>query len=117
MLTNARRDSGSLTKPVNLVLLFSKPSGMSAVTQSTSLFKGRPWLAGSRQDASQDDEASKKEIERFVITTLGVMTAGCEQRIYSQRLFCEKLKRPIKVHDTRCEFFTRRPSSSLKDLI
>jgi hypothetical protein len=117
MLTKANLDSGNLTKPVNLVLPFSKPSGMSAVTQSRSLFKGRPWLACSRQEASQDDEASKKEIERFVMTTLGVMTAGCEQCVYSQRLFCEKLKRPIKVHDTRCEFFTRRPSFSLKDLI
>ena len=60
---------------------------------------------------------SNKEVQNLVNTTLGLLTAGCEQCIYSQRLFCEKLRRPVKVRGTRCESFSRRPSSCLQDLV
>jgi hypothetical protein len=63
---------------------------------------------------TESSEMTKKEIQEFVDRSLGLMTAGCEQCVYSQRLFCEKLGRPVKVGDTRCSFFSRRPSAALQ---
>jgi hypothetical protein len=57
---------------------------------------------------------TQKEIQGFVDMSLGLMTAGCEQCVYSQRLFCEKLGRPVKVQDSRCNFFKRRPAAALR---
>jgi hypothetical protein len=74
-------------------------------------------LAASTQDSEGDEGLSKKEVQNLVNTTLGLLTAGCEQCVYSQRLFCEKLMRPVKVRGTRCEFFSRRPTAYPQDLI
>jgi hypothetical protein len=66
------------------------------------------------QTFAESSEMTKKEIQVLVSKTLGLMTSGCETCVYSQRLFCEKLRRPVKAGDTRCEFFSRRPSAAVE---
>ena len=66
------------------------------------------------QVSAESSELTKKEIQEFVDISLGLLTAGCEQCVHSNGLFCEKLGRPFKAQDTRCEFFTRRSSAPLQ---
>jgi hypothetical protein len=64
------------------------------------------------------EEASVKDIQRFVDTTLGLLTGSCELCIHSHyvgtpSLYCEELNRPVKKGDPRCEHFVRRQSAEL----
>ena len=59
------------------------------------------------------DDHEKKEIQSFVNATLGLMTAGCEVCKYSNGPYCDKLRRPVKLGDSRCQLFERRPSAQL----
>ena len=59
------------------------------------------------------DDTSKKAVQNFVDSALGLMTAGCEVCAYSRRMYCEKLHKPVNVGDVRCESFARRPSAVL----
>jgi len=59
----------------------------------------------------QNTELTQKDIQEFVNMSLGLMTGGCEQCVFSDRLFCQKHGRPVKPGESRCEFFKQRPSS------
>ena len=67
-----------------------------------------------RKPEDDMDDDSKKAIQNFVNSALGLMTGGCEVCVYSRRLYCENLKRPINVGDTRCESFSRRPAAVIQ---
>jgi len=73
-------------------------------------------LEAGGQISSESSEMTGKEIQDFVKSALGLMTAGCEQCVHSQRLFCEKRGRSVKVRDARCEYFSRRPSAAVPSL-
>jgi len=60
------------------------------------------------------DDASKKAIQNFVDSALGLMSAGCEVCAYSRRMYCEKLHKPVNLGDARCESFARRPSAVIQ---
>ena len=88
---------------------------MSDTEESRATFEYQLWLKPRSRDSSGSAEVSKDEIKQFVNAALGLMTGGCEYCQHSQRMFCEKLKRPVKAGGTRCEFFERRPSALPKD--
>ena len=115
MIIYGRSVSGNIAKSVYCRSPFIRT--VSTATQSRGRYGYGLWLATDTQDPARDEEMSKKEIQDLVNSTLGVMTAGCEQCVYSQRLFCEKLRRPVKVRDSRCDFFTRRQSAYHQDLV
>ena len=73
-------------------------------------------LDAKGQVFTEGSEMTKKDVQEFVDEALGLMTAGCELCVHSQRMYCEKLGRPLKVLESRCEFFSRRPSANLPPL-
>ena len=73
-------------------------------------------LEAGGQISCESSEMTGKEVQDFVNSALGLMTAGCEQCVHSQRLFCDKLGQPVKVRDARCEYFSRRPSAAVPPL-
>ena len=93
-----------------------RSSKMSATARSRTEYTYGYWLPARSEDRPKDEEMSKDEVQSFVRTSLGLLTAGCEQCVYSERLFCSKQNRPVKVHDSRCELFVRRPSALPQDL-
>ena len=94
----------------------TRPNKMSATTGSRTEYTYGYWLPARSEDRPRDEELTKDEVQNFVRTSLGLLTAGCEQCIYSERLFCSKQNRPVKVHDSRCELFVRRQSALPQDL-
>jgi hypothetical protein len=78
-------------------------------------YRYRFW-SGPNGSGSESSEESKKEVQQFVNASLGLLTAGCEICVHSQRLFCERLRRPARIGDSRCEYFARRPTSPAPDL-
>jgi len=85
---------------------------MSEYEGGQARFKYSLRLSTEGQVFAESSEMTKKEVQDFVNASLGLLTAGCEQCVYSERLFCQKLGRPVKVKDTRCEFFRRRPTAA-----
>jgi hypothetical protein len=73
-------------------------------------------LEAGGEISSESTEMTGKQVQDFVNSALGLMTAGCEQCVHSQRLFCQKLGRAVKVRDARCEYFLRRPSAAVPPL-
>jgi len=80
------------------------------------LRSGYRYVLTLRERTPEDDldDASKKAIQSFVDSTLGLMAAGCEVCAYSRRMYCEKLHKPVNLGDARCESFARRPSAILQ---
>jgi hypothetical protein len=89
---------------------------MSSGTETATRFRYGLWVPAGGRETRNGEEMSKEETMNFVRKSLGLLTAGCEQCQYSERLFCQKFKRPIKVADSRCESFARRPSAVPTDL-
>ena len=60
------------------------------------------------------DDDSKKAIQSFVNSALGLMTGGCEVCVNCKRMYCEKQHHPVNRGDARCEYFARRPSATIQ---
>ena len=86
---------------------------MSSEEAEVSTFK---YNFSLKERSPQDDldDTSKKAIQSFVNSALGLMTGGCEVCVYSRRMYCEKFHRPINVGDARCETFARRPAATIQ---
>jgi len=79
-----------------------------------------PWEKGSpsgysytyRRDVESLEqarlEASQAEDLRYLEESILLLTGACEICQLATGPYCTKHKRPIKLGDPRCEFFTRR---------
>ena len=108
------QEFGIASKSVYPALTDGRPSTMSGYGEYQSRYKYSLKLETGGQVLSQISEMTQKEIQEFVNKSLGLMTSGCEQCVFSDRLFCEKHGRPVKVGETRCEYFKQRPSYALQ---
>jgi hypothetical protein len=88
---------------------------MSSGTRQAQRYSYGLWRPATVQETVNSEEMSRDEALRFVKMSLGLLTAGCEQCEYSDRLFCTKYRKPIKVNDSRCESFERRPTAMAPD--
>lgn len=60
-------------------------------------------------------EPTREEAQDFVNASLGLLTGGCELCLHNERMFCQKKNRQVKLGDSRCEYFARRPSAKPLD--
>jgi hypothetical protein len=87
---------------------------MSEFDDFKSRYKYSLRLESGGQVLAQSTEMTQKDIQEFVNISLGLMTGGCEQCLNNKGLYCEKLGRPLKPQEARCEHFKQRPSAAFQ---